>query len=74
MMKSGIFGLAVMAIVTVFTTPASALCNEICRAKCKLYWNQEIGSYNQCLAVWSVRNGPSGRGCGAPGASFQRCQ
>ncbi len=74
MMRYGIFGLAMLAMATAFSTPASALCNEVCRAKCKLYWNQEFGSEKQCLIVWSGRNGPTGRGCGAPGAPFQPCQ
>jgi hypothetical protein len=55
------------------STPSFALCNEICQAKCKLGWQNEFKSQKECVAVWSRRNGPTGRGCGTSG-SFQRCE
>jgi hypothetical protein len=56
------------------TSPASALCNSICRAKCTLGWQREFKSEKECIQVWSRRNGPSGLGCGQKGAPFQRCE
>ena len=56
------------------STPASALCNAICKAKCTLNWKGEFKSEKECLVVWSRRNGPTGRGCGGDGMPFQRCE
>ena len=62
-------------LLTSFTaSPASALCNQICRAKCTLQWKQYFKSKAECIKVWSRRNGPSGKGCGAPGGPYQRCE
>lgn len=68
-------GVAIASVSAVLTsTPSFALCNGICMKKC-----QTAVSYGQymtmddCVKVWSKRNGPSGRGCGKPGERWQPC-
>ena len=56
------------------STSSFALCNKTCQAKCTLSWQGEFKSEKECQAVWSRRNGPTGRGCGGAGQPFQRCQ
>lgn len=78
-MKKAAILLAVGAAITLtsvstFSTAASALCNEICQAKCKLGWQPEFKSRKECVVVWSRRNGPTGRGCGTPGGRYERCE
>jgi hypothetical protein len=53
--------------LTTFSGSASALCNEICRAKCEASWRKYFKSARQCRDVWSLRNGRSGYGCGLRG-------
>ena len=74
MLRMWSLGYVAIFIVLGFSTPAAALCNDICKAKCKANWSLEFASEKQCLAVWSRRNGPSGRGCGTPGGPFKRCE
>ncbi len=72
-----VFGLG-LAIATssyfLTSTPSFALCNSVCQAKCQAavargeYLNQAA-----CVKVWSPRNGPTGKGCGKPGAPWQSC-
>jgi hypothetical protein len=60
-------------LASVSPTPAFARCNEICKAKCTLQWKQYFKSKAECIRVWSRRNGPTGKGCGAPGGPYQQC-
>lgn len=57
----------------VTSTPSFAICNEICQAKCKLQWQSYFKSREECVRVWSRRNGPTGFGCGPRGAPFVSC-
>ena len=63
-----------LPLVSLAGSPAFALCNKICRAKCTLGWRAEFKSEQDCIKVWSRRNGPTGVGCGAKGGPFQRCE
>jgi hypothetical protein len=74
MRKLVLLGCLVIPVAVSFSSPAAALCNNICRAKCKANWQIEFTSEKQCIAVWSRRNGPTGRGCGKPGGPFVRCE
>lgn len=55
-------------------SPSFAICNDICQSRCKETW-QKFGfkSEAECVRIWSRRNGPSGFGCGKPGAPYQAC-
>lgn len=61
-------------LASVSTSPAFALCNEICKAKCTLHWKHDFSSKAECIRVWSRRNGPTGKGCGARGGPYQQCE
>jgi hypothetical protein len=56
-----------------FSSPAYPVCSDVRRAKCQAKWRGYFSSEQQCIAVWSLRNGPSGRGCGEPGGQYKRC-
>lgn len=60
------------AVVT--STPSFALCNAVCTKKCEsAVSGGQYTTMDACVKVWSKRNGPTGRGCGKPGAPWQSC-
>jgi CHAT domain-containing protein/tetratricopeptide (TPR) repeat protein len=62
-----------VSFIRFFSGSAFAVCNDVCRAKCNANWRKNFTSEQHCIAVWSVRNGPSGQGCGTPSGPFESC-
>ena len=55
MLKIAVLGFIAAAVITGLSSPAAALCNKICQAKCKASWQSEFTSEKECLRVWSRR-------------------
>jgi len=55
--------LAAAGLLLVFAaSSATAECNDICKAKCRLMHDERGMTYDQCVAKWSVINARFGAG------------